>query len=368
MKGILLIKFKNGVYKYSLRSPEINDNKKRAVDSSDISQEIKSFGPTVNSVNVEFDEIDGKIVNIKEYKKANYINTSINDESKFLNPYNFVGCGDFTPRYKFTPINKFKGHSGTITVQMKMETPLIIGNKTTNDKNVEGHKIVNFPKIGGKAYIPASSLKGMIRNRVSIISDSCFNHDYSQDNMLNYFSERFDPTSDPKAIQRLKKGMIKHKNGKWYFIELDSAKVLTTVDRYNSEDKKIWVAINKQSKIPEKLSIKDKDGRTGIDAYNAKKNYRCNVNLVNNLNDNSFSIKEINEIAVNPKEVNKIFPYIDLRNHKGKIYGIVRYLSEKQKNNKGNTYSVNTYSLKHISNNDSNLHKFPIIKKQLPSH
>lgn len=322
-------------------SQEINDNKKRAVDSSEISQEIKSLGPQVTIIDVEFDQVNGRIVNIKKYEKANYINTSINDESRFLNPYNFVGCGDFTPRYKFTPINKFNGHSGTITVQMKTETPLIIGNRTTDDPVVDGHKIVHFPRINGKAYIPASSLKGMIRKRVSIVSDSCFNHDYSKDNKLNYFSDRFDPTEDPKVIQRLKKGVIKKKNGKWYFIELDSAKVLTTVDRYNSEDKKIWVAVNRNSNIPEKISIKDSQGKTGIVAYNSKKRDRCRINLVNNLTKNTFSITNINNIAVNPNELNKTFPYIDLRTHKGKIYGIVRKLII---NNKFESFKVKMIS------------------------
>jgi CRISPR-associated protein (TIGR03986 family) len=269
----------------------------------------------------------------------------------FLNPYNFVDVSGPTPRYSFECHPKFHPHlnSGYIDVELKTVTPIFIPNPE-NSKCIEikgdhgktfKHKEMKFFKINGKPAIPSTSLKGMLRSTIETLSNSCFPHDYTKNERLNYIFHRLDVENDSKKIRFLKPGILKEYNQKWYFVELDMVKVLTVVDRFKGEnidgktyEKIIYFARNQKGEI-EKISIKASTG--GIDEYinRKRKNRRFeNPDKVNSLKTSKFQVKEVNDKEINGEinKFNKTFPYIDLRKNYGltpAFYGIVRKKREK---------------------------------------
>ena len=90
------------------------------------------------------------------------------DNKNFSYPYNFVSLGkkEDVKREK-----REKGeYSGKIKCSLKNLTPLFIGNKT--DKKEE--KTLTLKVEGTEKYIiPASTLKGEIRNIIEVLTTSC---------------------------------------------------------------------------------------------------------------------------------------------------------------------------------------------------
>lgn len=256
----------------------------------------------------------------------------------FLNPYNFVEVTKDTPKYPYTPLDMFTGSSGYIDIEMQLETPLFIGGEKkevpikndNKDKDNDKHTEIKFFSIDGKPVIPGSSLKGMLRSRVEILSNSCFNYDYASDDLLNYFSHRLNPEDrdESREARNLKSGVLVKRNGKWGFIQLEKAKVLTMLDNRKKADN-LYVAIERNHSKPEKLSTKSglTDSRNG---YINKKRFR-KFNVENaNFDTNGYKVTKINNIQISEKECNKVFPFIDLKNFETnkRYYGIIRCLSQ----------------------------------------
>ena len=90
------------------------------------------------------------------------------DNKNFSYPYNFVSLGkkEDVKREK-----RQKGeHSGKIKCTLKNLTPLFIGNKT----DVKEEKTLTLKVEGTEKYvIPASTLKGEIRNIIEVLTTSC---------------------------------------------------------------------------------------------------------------------------------------------------------------------------------------------------
>ncbi|MDD4149932.1 MAG: TIGR03986 family CRISPR-associated RAMP protein [Bacteroidales bacterium] len=93
-------------------------------------------------------------------------------------PYNFVPVSDdvFYPNWadKISHDVPFKdGISGSIELEVKAESPVFVRNGHVRSDADEGNlKYNSFCNINGKYFIPATSLKGCIRNVLEIISFS----------------------------------------------------------------------------------------------------------------------------------------------------------------------------------------------------
>jgi len=116
----------------------------------------------------------------KSKKKQNSIS---NEKSnyRFLNPYNFVRLlpdgkindaeTKLLDRREPPPHDQFEGLSGQITCNMKTVTPLFIAGEQIVEANK--HKKLKFFRAGEQLMIPASSLRGMIRNNFEAATNSC---------------------------------------------------------------------------------------------------------------------------------------------------------------------------------------------------
>jgi CRISPR-associated protein (TIGR03986 family) len=277
----------------------------------------------------------------------------------FLNPYNFIEVPTFTPRYAASEQETFTGHSGFIDVEMELETPLFIGGNRKESNEVKDHNIIEFFSVNNRPVIPGSSLRGMLRNRMEVLSNSCFNHDYAGDDLLNYMTHRLDLNDldnkkiITKEVLNLKAGVIVKRKDDWYFIKLEQAKVLTVADIRKNEGN-LYLAKNKTTNVPEKISIRG--DKTGIYSYNDRKGKRCDIAKVTDfkVDTGAYRIGSMNGLVVNEKEMNKTFPFINLEtfDNKEQIYGIIRKLVEKK------TFGrVQLYRLKELSTNIDILEK-----------
>lgn len=93
-------------------------------------------------------------------------------EYKFINPYNFIPVGEDCNRTK----RSGKTYTGYIECELETLTPLIMLDTTNykEDKEIKVHKIYKDTyKLNGIPAIPASELRGMIRNKFETLTNSC---------------------------------------------------------------------------------------------------------------------------------------------------------------------------------------------------
>lgn len=103
---------------------------------------------------------------------------------RFRNPYNFVrflpagssNSAETRQLGRMQPPSQesFEGLSGTIECSYKTVTPLFIAGKVKELEN--GHKELDFITRNEQPLVPASSLRGMIRNFFETITNSCMIH------------------------------------------------------------------------------------------------------------------------------------------------------------------------------------------------
>ena len=104
--------------------------------------------------------------------KNNNKNNSKN--TPFSYPYNFVSLGEIK---EIKREKRVKGeHSGKIKCSLKNLTPIFIGNKTNENvqKEHKEEKTLTLKVEGNEKYvIPASTLKGELRNIIEVLTTSC---------------------------------------------------------------------------------------------------------------------------------------------------------------------------------------------------
>ena len=142
-------------------------------------------------------------------KQARTNNPIANDHS-FLNPYNFVRYlppraseAQDAPEVRLMghcpppPHDRWVGLSGIIHCKAVAETPIFVADAegVTPDQNEPKHKHYHFFKYGNKEAIPATSLRGPIRNVFEAATNSCFSN--LQDKRLSY---HFDANDAPKLV------------------------------------------------------------------------------------------------------------------------------------------------------------------------
>ena len=89
------------------------------------------------------------------------------------NPYNFIPFGAPLRLRGGAPSHRrLDGLSGTITLHLTNETPLLVARRV-NPASQSPPKLENF-KIGGRLFLPGSALKGMLRSVLEAVANACF--------------------------------------------------------------------------------------------------------------------------------------------------------------------------------------------------
>ena len=169
----------------------------------------------------------------KDYKKKQYDkrcsskkkNASI---KKAKAPYNFVPLNkEVIPGEKLPDFDRFHSdrYSGYIEITIETLTPLFI-----SEGKVEGEKEEKFFTVAGKPKIPGSSIRGMVRTLVEIVSYGKFK--FFEDKRLYYRG-----LADVKSLRELYNRKIKPKKAGFlrYNEEKQRYEIQPAKKRYNEE-------------------------------------------------------------------------------------------------------------------------------------
>lgn len=103
------------------------------------------------------------------------IRYTIDENIRFINPYNFVtACFNRKDAEDEGAAEKKEKVSGVLHCELVVKTPLAILDTATVTRNEAGHPTYRFMRIGEKACIPGSSLRGVIRSVYETATQSCF--------------------------------------------------------------------------------------------------------------------------------------------------------------------------------------------------
>lgn len=149
-------------------------------------------------------------------------------------PYNFIPVNDKVVASDFTndkyPHDKFHDglYSGKIEIEIEAITDIFTAGEQTS-KNDEKPKKFDFYKCGDKYAIPGSSLRGMIRNLLEIVSYAKFNMTDTERKLYfrsfatnykklrDYYNEKIKFEENGKTIKRANSGFL-NKSGKDFYI------------------------------------------------------------------------------------------------------------------------------------------------------
>ncbi|NMB42432.1 MAG: hypothetical protein GX996_10950, partial [Firmicutes bacterium] len=116
---------------------------------------------------------------------------TVSEDYRFLNPYNFVRClspierEEESPQAKLLgrctppPHDRYIGLTGKIDCVLEAKTPIFVSDSEFIGEKCSAHKSYRFFKLRDengqeKKAIPATSLRGMLRNVFEAATNSCF--------------------------------------------------------------------------------------------------------------------------------------------------------------------------------------------------
>ena len=175
--------------------------------------------------------------------------------------------------YNFVPLNKkvfyppwaeqvshdipfSDGESGEIEITITAMSPIFIRNHEINGSNYYTNKnrdkiSTEFCNYNGKYYIPGSSIKGMIRNILEIMSFSRLTTENKKFAYRDFHEEKY-KTKLLNNSSNIRLGWLKIENGKWKIEDLDKSNGASCRIKYEN--------------IPNGESVKSK--RTAEEKYN----------------------------------------------------------------------------------------------------
>jgi hypothetical protein len=226
-----------------------------------------------------------------EYEKISFNGTQLNNirpikNREFNYPYNFVKS-DFSKiiREKIFEKKDDKiikiingNNSGKIKFKIENLTPLLV----LNENNNEGQVNYSAKDENGNYIIPASSLKGMIRNVYETITNSCYSILEDRDEYMLDMRISFDKLKQGKTyfggasfnngkVKRIA-GRIVKKDNKFYLEKMDAAWIN---DKYVKEKRASFDNLEKE--CFEMEVIKNLDWESNSNKKNVR---RLKINLV----------------------------------------------------------------------------------------
>lgn len=180
---------------------------------------------------------------------------------QFINPYNFIPLASQCVR---TKTKDEKVYTGYIECTLKTLTPMIMIDTEDykDDQSVPGHKI--YPttySLNGHPAIPASELRGMIRNKFETLTNSCLS---SAEPELSFYGRYNGNMTHPGILEFNDSQNVKlYKCKKYRVINPNSVKNKNTgcklrfdIEIVRRENKKS----SRKKYIEEKMAIVHKDG------------------------------------------------------------------------------------------------------------
>lgn len=216
------------------------------------------------------------------------------------------------------------------------------------------HKQMGFYRVNGRPALPATSLKGMLRNAIESLSNSCF-PGYEENNTAEYLFHRLDvEKADRRSIQ-VTPVVIVRLNETWGAVKLDSAKILSPniINRSHSSGENLLSAYwNATDGCYEKIGLRGNNDRRqpkGLFAYltSKERDRRGEIHEITDMAIDRFSIRRINENELNhPRNAtNKTFTYISQIKPPKPLYAIIR--RKMIPTRRGNRFPV--YKIKMVS-------------------
>lgn len=207
-------------------------------------------------------------------------------------PYNFVPAPEWNEVFKPEWAEQVShdlpfsdGESAEIEIEIEAETPIFI--RSGKEPKGEIQHFPSFMQDGEKKYyIPGSSIKGMVRNVLEIMSRSMLNPEFVADDRFS-FRNLYDPLyKEIFNTYNLKKAgwlYVDSLTGDWLIEECEFCKIHHRYLKFNngvsfeqlfsdrSYDKKYRNAYKKYSDIDEKyleINFDEKITHYGVEAYN----------------------------------------------------------------------------------------------------
>ncbi len=201
---------------------------------------------------------------------------SINNNHKFINPYNFVGVNwEKTERKS---ISESKGNlTGVITCRIITKTPLAIPDEEVSGKE---HKCYSFmrtpenPQNHEKQFmIPGSSLRGMLRSVYETVTDSCF--------VTSNENQRITKRTRADEASKTKPGILKYEDGQWNLYQAKRFLIMMEDKEYNPFNKKKYSVSNGYSKYKREDLKKYRFGELVYFSHGTKKSKKRKGNNKN---------------------------------------------------------------------------------------
>ena len=158
----------------------------------------------------------------------------------FVNPYTFVSLRDGKTPNNISPNDKRL--SGKIVCTLITKTQLVIPDlkDSTTSEGINKHP---FFRVGGKAVIPGSSIRGVIRNAYEALTNSCMHINDKDD---DYFSSR---------QNKLHAGLIVHENGGYVLYKAERLRAMQSDSELKTLKTGDRVSFRKQLKDKEDQSL-----------------------------------------------------------------------------------------------------------------
>lgn len=289
---------------------------------------------------------------IEKTKKGTFAaNTVMENANSILSkaPYNFIPLNDKIVKAKDLPdYDKYHNnrYTGFIELEIRTLTPVYIrdtltvdeykkkieeeeNNKNNENKKSQGYINSDFFSPGGLIRIPGSSLRGMIRTLVEIVSFGKFGFFYDRRFYYRSFADKCKNfrLEYQKYAKNTKAGIMIKEGFDYYIVPTNSHKIPKSLTpkiigkqpeyfkNYpaNYENKQGYIIVSgpmnnkkndwfveKPREIKEKINLSEADIKDYIDDKERKANiYKCdkerkvNINLIEELNKNKNEKKEI---------------------------------------------------------------------------
>lgn len=175
-------------------------------------------------------------------------------------PYNFVPLNDkvYRPSWGFQVSHDLpfeKGVSGVIEYTLTARTPILVA----GEKAAQNNNTAHFHQIAGKYSIPGSTIRGLLRSVIEIITwGKMANLDDQRPSLRDISGTRVAAAYTSK-LASVKAGILREKNGKMYlhsceFVKLAHSLIEKTIDWDNRS--KVWIfSAGRKSSIGDKYEI-----------------------------------------------------------------------------------------------------------------
>ena len=229
---------------------------------------------------------------------------------------------------------------------------------TTNTPLKWAHKRMEFFKLNGRYAIPPTSIRGMLRNTVELLSNSCFSNVHARESK-EYLFRRLDVSDADQSeeARKLQPVILKKINGHWRYLKLHQAKILSPhmFNRIGLPEENALGAYWNSDGYYEKVSVIGRnaplqDDCTGLHSYHIKKDYRGEIRQVSTMGDietTNYAVTKINGTLLNHSRNTyaKTFPYAGSVPPQEKYWAVVR--EREIETQGGGTYQI--YKIKKLS-------------------